>query len=139
MTVTLTNVINVTVNITVNVRHTLKIWQNGNFWSCIKVHHFVKIHTFQKHIQNHPNMLRSREKQLFVFWPHSLAIPSDRSGNSGSTCNFRGYFLVILVLFDISGLFPVISVLSVISRILLIFPLYLHVITLVRKSNIQPT
>ena len=30
---------------------------------------YGQIHTFQKCIQNRPSTLRSREKQLFVFWP----------------------------------------------------------------------
>ena len=29
----------------------------------------VEIHTVQKHTQNGPSMLRSRDNELFVFWP----------------------------------------------------------------------
>ena len=135
MTVTLTNVINVTVNVTVNVRHTLKIWQNGHFYG-----------------QNTKSCFSWLLSVLGRFWMHfwnvctltiwrTLLIWTSRwtSGNSGSSHNFRGYFPVIPVLFNSSGLFLVIPVLTVISGILLIFLLCLHVITLVRKSNFQPT
>ena len=49
-----------------------RIWRTSRTWRTSRIAIitiFGQLHTCQKHTQNRPRTLRSRDKWLFVFWP----------------------------------------------------------------------